>query len=130
MGVAKKEHPMDKVIKVLCNVGYSMTTVLPRQLIFFKSNATKSNTSCREFNRNPNIWETKKIEKTHAKESNQMHKTIFTWFGNFTMSTELQGFHYYQGKVQKCGYNIFSLPQKTRQQPYKTLITKVDSTMG
>ena len=23
-----------------------------------------------------------------------MHKTIFTWFGNLPMSTELQGFHY------------------------------------
>ena len=23
-----------------------------------------------------------------------MHKTIFTWFGNFPTSTELQGFHY------------------------------------
>ena len=28
------------------------------------------------------MWETKKIEKTHAKENNQMDKTIFTWFGN------------------------------------------------
>ena len=27
-----------------------------------------------------------------------MHKTIFTWFGNLPTFTELQGFHYYQGK--------------------------------
>ena len=40
----------------------------------------------------------KKIEKTHIKQSNQMHNTIFTWFGNLPTSTELQRFHYYQGK--------------------------------
>ena len=36
----------------------------------------------------------KQIEKTHVKENNHMHKTIFTWFGNLPKSTELQGFHY------------------------------------
>ena len=41
----------------------------------------------------------KKIEKTHAKESNHTHKTIFTWFDNLPTSTELQRFYYYQGKV-------------------------------
>jgi len=40
----------------------------------------------------------KKIEKTHAKENNHTHKTIFTWFSNLSTSMELQGFHYYQGK--------------------------------
>ena len=49
---------------------------------------------CREFNQNSNLWETKQIEKTHAKENNHTHKTIFTWFGNLPTSTELQGFHY------------------------------------
>jgi len=34
------------------------------------------------------------------------------------------------GKNTKVRLQYFSLPQKTRQQPYKTLITKVDSTMG
>ena len=34
------------------------------------------------------------MEKTHAKENNHTHKTIFTWFGNLPTSTELQGFHY------------------------------------
>ena len=40
-----------------------------------------------------------------------MHKTIFTWFGNLPMSTELQGFHYYQERMQstKIAATIFSL---------------------
>ena len=46
------------------------------------------------FNQNSNLWETKQIEKTHVKEKNHTHKTIFTWFGNLPTSTELQGFHY------------------------------------
>ena len=77
-----------------------------------------SDTSCREFNQNSNLWETKQIEKTHAKEkNNHTHKIVFTWFGNFPTSTELQRFHYYQERIQStpCGYNIFSLYQ-TRQQ--------------
>ena len=57
---------------------------------------------CREFNQNPNLWEIKQIEKTHAKENNRTHKTIFTWFGNLPTSTELQGFHYYQGKYNNA----------------------------
>ena len=46
------------------------------------------------FNQNSNLWETKQIEKTHVKENNHTHTTIFTWFGNLPTSTELQGFHY------------------------------------
>ena len=58
---------------------------------------------CREFNQIPNMWETKQIEKTHAKEKkNHTHKTIFTWFGNLPTSTELQGFHYYQRKYNSA----------------------------
>ena len=53
-----------------------------------------SDTSCREFNQNSNMWETKQIKKTHAKENNHTHKTIFTWFGNLPTSTKLQGFYY------------------------------------
>ena len=64
--------------------------------------ALGSDTSCMEFNQNPNMWETKQIEKTHAKENNHTHKTIFTWFGNLPTSTELQGFHYYQGKYNSA----------------------------
>ena len=44
--------------------------------------------------KNSNLWETKQLEKTHVKENNHTHKTIFTWFGNLPTSTELQGFHY------------------------------------
>ena len=48
-----------------------------------------ASSSCREFNQNPNLWETKQIEKTQAKENNYTHKAIFTWFGNLLTSTEL-----------------------------------------
>ena len=47
------------------------------------------------FTKIPTCEKQKKIEKTHAKESNHTHKTIFTWFGNLPTSTELQRFHYY-----------------------------------
>ena len=50
----------------------------------------------------------KKIEKTHAKENNHTHMTIFTWFGNLPMFTELQGFHYYQGKIQSTKLRLQS----------------------
>ena len=51
----------------------------------------------------------KEEEKTHTKENNHTHKTVFTWFNNLPMSTKLQGYHYYQGRIQSttCGYNIF-----------------------
>ena len=41
------------------------------------------------------------------------------WFGNLNTSTELQGFHYSQGKNTKCGITIFSLKNNI-----KTLISK------
>ena len=46
-------------------------------------------------------------------------------------STKLQGFHYYQGRIQSttCGCNIFS-HTKTRQHHPKTLIIKVSFTMN
>jgi len=34
-----------------------------------------------------------------SKKNNHMHKTVFIWFGNLSTSTELQRFHYYQGKI-------------------------------
>ena len=52
--------------------------------------------------KNPNLWETKQVEKTHAKENNHTHKTIFMWFGNLPTFTELQGFHYYQRKYNSA----------------------------
>ena len=37
-----------------------------------------------------------------------MHKTVFTWFDNLLTFTELQGFHYYQGKKNtKCDSTVF-----------------------
>ena len=68
---------------------------------------------CRELTQILNLWETKKIEKTHVKKSNHTHKTIFTWFGNLLTSMELQGFHYYQEKIQKCGYSFSSHTKNT-----------------
>ena len=40
-----------------------------------------------------------------------MHKKIFTWFDNLPTSTELQRFHYYQGKNTKCDYSFFTFSQ-------------------
>ena len=72
--------------------------------IYWSSFSTKREIVCRELHWNPNLWEAKQIEKTHAKEkkNNYMHKTIFTWFGNLPTSTELQGFYYYQGKYNSA----------------------------
>ena len=44
------------------------------------------------------------------KKKNHTHKTVFMWFENFPTSTELQGFHYYQEKIQVRQYS-FSLSQ-------------------
>ena len=56
-----------------------------------------------------------------SNESNYTHKTIFTWFDNLPTSMELQGFHYYQGKIQAQQYSFFQSLKKLQQQ---TLITK------
>ena len=80
--------------------------------------------TCRELNWIPNLWETKKKKKTHAKENNHMHKTIFTWFGNLPTSTELQGFHYYQGRIQSTKLRLqsfFSHIKNTATTQHKTL---------
>ena len=42
-----------------------------------------------------------------SKKNNHMHKTVFTRFDNLPTFTELQGFHYYQGKVQSAA-TVFS----------------------
>ena len=54
----------------------------------------------------------KKRENTRQrKKNNHAHKTVFTWFDNLPISTELQGYHYYQGRIQSTtvSYNLFSL---------------------
>ena len=64
--------------------------------------------------------EKQKIEKTHAKENNHTHKTIFMWFGNLRTSTELQGFHYYQGRRKykmRLQYFLLSPSRMWQQQP-------------
>ena len=48
----------------------------------------------------------KKRENTHQRKIIS-HKTIFMWFGNLPTSTELQGFHYYQGKKYKVLLQFF-----------------------
>ena len=49
-----------------------------------------------------------KIEETHAKEKiNHMHKTVFMWFDNLSTFTKLQGFHYYQEKIQSAAVQFF-----------------------
>ena len=55
-------------------------------------------------------------ENIRQRKNNHTYKIIFTWFGNLPTSTELQGFHYYQGKIQSitCIYNISLSP--TRQE--------------
>ena len=54
-----------------------------------------------------------------------MYRTIFTWFGNLPTSTKLQGFHYYQGRIQS-GAIIFFLSKKHSNNTHnKTLITKL-----
>ena len=56
------------------------------------------------------------------KKNNHTHKTIFMRFGNLPTFTELQGFHYYQEKIQSVAIQFFlSLKNYTD----KTLITKV-----
>ena len=66
----------------------------------------------------PSCEKQKKIKKTHAKENNHTYKTIFTWFGNLPTSTELQGFHYYQRKIQSAAIDILTL-KNTATSPLK-----------
>ena len=56
-----------------------------------------------------------KIEKNIRQRKIITHKTVFIWFGNLPMSTELQGFHYSQGKIQSAIVHFFSL--KTTSNP-------------
>ena len=56
-----------------------------------------------------------------------MHKPIFTWFGNLPTSTELQGFHYYQGRIHSTKLRLqyfLSLIKNTATPLNKTLITQ------
>jgi len=48
------------------------------------------------------------------------YNTVFTWFNNLPTSTELQGFHYSQGKIQSAVVQFFSL-----KNDIETLISKI-----
>ena len=67
------------------------------------------------------IYRERERERAHGKENNHTHKTKFTWFGNLSTSTKLQGFHYYQGKY-KVRLHCFSLLKDDNNN--KTQITK------
>ena len=56
----------------------------------------------------------KNRENTRKKKNNHTHKIIFTWFGNLPTSTELQEFHYYQGKIQSVKIQFFRLSKKLK----------------
>ena len=49
----------------------------------------------------------KKKKKIYVKKKIIIHKTIFTLFGNLPMVTELQGFHYFQRKIQSAAIQFF-----------------------
>ena len=74
--------------------------------------------TCWEFNWNSNPVRNKKIEKTkREKKNNHTHKTVFTWFSNLPMSSELQGFPYYQRKLQCVATVFFSLKNNNKPNP-------------
>ena len=54
----------------------------------------------------------KNREKIYSKKK-ITHKTVFTWFGNLPTSTELQRFHFFQGKIQSAAIE-FSLFKKKK----------------
>ena len=64
---------------------------------------------CRELTRNSQTCDKQNRENTCQRKKNHTHKPIFTWFGNLPTFTELQEFHYYQGKVQSATVQYFSL---------------------
>ena len=62
------------------------------------------------------LWDAK-IEKNIHQRKIITYKTVFTWFGNLPTSTELQGFHYSQGKNTLCGSTIFLSLKKGHKKP-------------
>ena len=74
-------------------------------------------TDCRELTRIPNLWEKKKERKKKGENTRQKqsHAQDNIYVVRQFTSIELQGFHYYQERIQVTA-TIFSLYQKTRQQ--------------
>ena len=87
--------------------------------VLFCQKMSIASTACRELTRNFQLVRYKKQRKhTPKKKNNHTYKIIFTWFGNLSMSMELQGFHYYQGKNTKCGSIMFqSLKHDNKTNP-------------
>ena len=85
---------------------------------------------CWEFNQNPNLWETKQIDKTHAKEkqSHAQDNIYVVW--QFIYVYGVAGILLLSGNNTKCGYNIFTHTKNGNYTHHKTLIAKVGSTMG
>ena len=62
---------------------------------------------CSELTRNSQTCEKQNREKHTPKKNNHTHEIVFTWFKNLLTSTELQGFHYYQGRNTKYDSIVF-----------------------
>ena len=71
----------------------------------------------------------KKIEKTHAKENNHTHKTIFTWFGNLHPQS-CRDFTIIREEYKLQLQYFLSIKKHGNNTHYKTLITKVGFTIG
>ena len=109
-------------LSTLSTTSFSMYTI--KQLLNYWSLIQLPTYCCREFDQNLNLWETKNRENTRQRKKNHTHKTIFTWFGNLPTSTELQGFHYYQGRIQSTKLRLqylFLSPSRIRQ-PQPTIL--------
>ena len=81
-----------------------------------------SDISCKELTQNSQTYEKQNRENTcqRKKKKNHTYKTVFTWFSNLLTSTELQGFHYYQGKIKSAVVQFFSLSKTTYWKTLKT----------
>ena len=73
--------------------------------------------NCRELTWNSQPVKNKNYRKHTPKKNNHTHKIIFTWFNNLPTSTELQRFHYYQGKNTKCGHTVFLFVKNYNNKP-------------
>ena len=78
----------------------------------------------KELTRVPNLWETKKIEKTHAKEKQSHAQDNIYVIRSFAYVHRIVGISLLSGKNTKCGYSFFTLSQDNNNN--KILITKKD----
>ena len=59
------------------------------------------------------LWDVKIEKNIHKKKKIITHKTVFIWFANLPTFTELQRFHYSQGKKIQDAIVQFSLSNTT-----------------